>query len=106
MVDAGLIVVTAFISPFRSERDMARNLLEDDEFIETHIDTSLEVAEQRDVKGLYRKARRGELKNFTGIDSPYEPPLKPECVLNTTDLSADEAADKVILYMQNRGYIG
>jgi len=105
MVDAGLIVITAFISPFRSERDMARNLLEDGEFIETYIDTSLEVAEQRDVKGLYRKARRGELKNFTGIDSPYEPPLHPECLLNTTDLSPDEAAEKVILYMQDRGYI-
>jgi len=106
MVDAGLIVITAFISPFRSERDMARNLLEDGEFIETYIDTSLAVAEQRDVKGLYRKARRGELKNFTGIDSPYEPPLHPECLLNTTDLSPDEAADKVILYMRDRGYIG
>ena len=105
MVDAGLIVITAFISPFRSERDMARNLLEDEEFIETYIDTSLEVAEQRDVKGLYRKARRGELKNFTGIDSPYEPPLKPECVLNTTELSADQAAEQLVLYMRDRGYL-
>src|SRR5207253_1029146 len=78
MVDAGLIVLTAFISPFRSERAMARGLLGDGEFVEIYVDTPLEVAEQRDVKGLYRKARRGELANFTGIDSPYEAPEEPE----------------------------
>ncbi|WP_439510812.1 sulfate adenylyltransferase subunit CysN [Marinimicrobium koreense] len=105
MVDAGLIVITAFISPFRSERDMARNLLEANEFVEMYVDTPLEVAEQRDVKGLYRKARKGELKNFTGIDSPYEPPVNPECVLNTTDISADEAAERVIQFMADRGYL-
>jgi bifunctional enzyme CysN/CysC len=105
MVDAGLIVITAFISPFRSERDMARNLLEANEFVEVYVDTPLEVAEQRDVKGLYRKARKGELKNFTGIDSPYEPPVNPECVLNTTDISADEAAERVIQFMADRGYL-
>jgi bifunctional enzyme CysN/CysC len=79
MVDAGLIVLTAFISPFRAERDMARALLAEGEFIEVHVDTPLAVAEQRDVKGLYAKARRGELKNFTGIDSPYEAPERPSC---------------------------
>jgi len=105
MVDAGLIVITAFISPFRSERDMARNLLEANEFVEVYVNTPLEVAEQRDVKGLYRKARKGELKNFTGIDSPYEPPVNPECVLNTTDISADEAAERVIQFMADRGYL-
>ncbi len=105
MVDAGLIVITAFISPFRSERDMARNLLEANEFVEVYVDTPLEVAEQRGVKGLYRKARKGELKNFTGIDSPYEPPVNPECVLNTTDISADEAAERVIQFMADRGYL-
>ncbi len=105
MVDAGLIVITAFISPFRSERDMARHLLDANEFVEVHVDTPLEVAEKRDVKGLYRKARKGELKNFTGIDSPYEPPENPECVLNTTEMSADEAADRVIAFMVDRGYL-
>ncbi|MCP2936229.1 adenylyl-sulfate kinase, partial [Salmonella enterica subsp. enterica serovar Typhimurium] len=74
MVDAGLIVLTAFISPFRSERRMARGLLEDGEFIEIFVDTPIAVAEERDPKGLYKKARRGEIKNFTGIDSPYEAP--------------------------------
>ncbi|WP_027331210.1 sulfate adenylyltransferase subunit CysN [Marinimicrobium agarilyticum] len=105
MVDAGLIVITAFISPFRSERDMARSLLDANEFVEVYVDTPLEVAEQRDVKGLYRKARKGELKNFTGIDSPYEPPENPECVLNTTEMSAEEAADRVIAFMVDRGYL-
>jgi len=106
MVDAGLIVISAFISPFRSERDMARNLLESQEFIEVHVDTPLEVAEQRDVKGLYRKARKGQLKNFTGIDSPYEPPVNPECVLNTTEMSPEEAADQILAFMNDRGYLG
>ncbi|MCC4266224.1 adenylyl-sulfate kinase, partial [Oceanimonas baumannii] len=77
MVDAGLIVLTAFISPFRAERRLARELLEEGEFIEVHVDTPLNVAEERDVKGLYKKARRGELKNFTGIDSAYEQPENP-----------------------------
>lgn len=92
MVDAGLIVITAFISPFRAERAMARELFEEGQFIEVHVDTPLAVAEQRDVKGLYRKARQGELKNFTGIDSPYEAPEQPECTLNTANMSAEEAA--------------
>ncbi|MGD8177171.1 sulfate adenylyltransferase subunit CysN [Marinimicrobium sp. ARAG 43.8] len=105
MVDAGLIVITAFISPFRSERDMARGLLQPGEFMEVFVNTPLEVAEQRDVKGLYRKARRGELKNFTGIDSPYEAPLQPECTLNTVDITAEEAADRIVAFMTEKGYL-
>ena len=105
MVDAGLIVLTAFISPFRSERDMARRMLAEGEFIEVHVDTPLEVAEQRDVKGLYRKARRGELENFTGIDSPYEVPVNPELRVNTVDCSADAAADLVVAHLRDRGLI-
>jgi bifunctional enzyme CysN/CysC len=99
MTDAGLIVLTAFISPFRAERDMVRALVPAGDFIEVHVDTPLDVAERRDVKGLYKKARAGTLKNFTGIDSPYEPPETPEIVVNTTELSADEAAEVIIAYL-------
>ena len=106
MVDAGLIVLTAFISPFRAERRMARGLLEEGEFIEIHVDTPLAVAEKRDVKGLYAKARRGELKNFTGIDSPYEEPEAPELKVNTVELSAEAAADRVIEHLRAQGLIG
>ena len=105
MVDAGLIVLTAFISPFRAERSMARSLVEEGEFVEVFVDTPLEVAEQRDVKGLYKKARRGELKNFTGIDSPYEAPEEPEIQLDTTRLSLEAAADAVITTLRLRGVI-
>ncbi|MHA6963905.1 sulfate adenylyltransferase subunit CysN [Zobellella denitrificans] len=105
MVDAGLIVLTAFISPFRSERRMARELLAEGEFIEVHVDTPLAVAEERDVKGLYKKARRGELKNFTGIDSAYEQPENPEIRLDTTALSAEAAADEIIAALKHRGII-
>ncbi|MBL1376408.1 sulfate adenylyltransferase subunit CysN [Zobellella iuensis] len=105
MVDAGLIVLTAFISPFRSERRMARELLAEGEFIEVHVDTPLAVAEDRDVKGLYKKARRGELKNFTGIDSAYEQPENPEIRLDTTTLSAEAAADEIIAALKHRGII-
>ena len=105
MVDAGLIVLTAFISPFRAERSMARSLVEEGEFVEVFVDTPLEVAEQRDVKGLYKKARRGELKNFTGIDSPYEAPEQPEIRLDTTRLSLEAAADAVITTLRLRGVI-
>ena len=96
MTYAGLIVLTAFISPFRSERQMVREMMPDGEFIEIHIDTPLDVAEARDVKGLYKKARAGTLKNFTGIDSPYEAPDDPEIRIDTTALPADEAADKIV----------
>ena len=96
MTDAGLIVLVSFISPFRSERRMARDLMEEGEFLEVFVDTPLEVAEQRDPKGLYAKARRGELANFTGIDSPYEPPENPEVRLDTTALSPEEGAKLVV----------
>jgi len=96
MTDAGLIVITAFISPFRSEREMVRQMMQPGEFIEVHIDTPLADAEARDVKGLYKKARSGELKNFTGIDSPYEAPDDPEIRIDTTSLTADEAADEIV----------
>jgi bifunctional enzyme CysN/CysC len=96
MVDAGLVVLVSFISPFRSERRMARELVAGDEFIEVFVDTPLAVAEQRDPKGLYRKARRGELKNFTGVDSPYEVPESPEIRLDTTRLSPEDAAHAIL----------
>ncbi|TDO13889.1 MULTISPECIES: sulfate adenylyltransferase subunit CysN [Halomonas] len=102
MVDAGLIVLTAFISPFRSERDLARNLVEEHEFIEIFVDTPLEVAEERDTKGLYRKARRGELKNFTGIDSAYEAPMAPDLHIRTIDMSSEDAADAIIALLRER----
>ncbi|MGC4028003.1 MAG: sulfate adenylyltransferase subunit CysN [Steroidobacteraceae bacterium] len=103
MVDAGLIVLVSFISPFRAERRMARDLVGDGEFIEIHVDTSIEDAERRDPKGLYRKARRGELKNFTGIDSPYEPPENAEITLPTRDLTAEQAAERIIEYLDKTG---
>jgi bifunctional enzyme CysN/CysC len=105
MVDAGLIVLTAFISPFRAERRLARGLLGEGEFLEIFVDVPLEVAEARDAKGLYAKARRGELKNFTGIDSPYEPPESAELRLDTTALSPDVAAERVVALLRLRGMI-
>ena len=96
MADAGLIVIVSFISPFRSEREMARGLAEEGEFVEIFVDTPVEVCEARDPKGLYAKARRGDLVNFTGIDSPYEPPEKPELRIDTTNTSVDEAAERVL----------
>ena len=96
MVDAGLIVLTAFISPFRAEREMVRAMLPEGEFIEIYVDTPLEVAEARDVKGLYKKARSGQLANFTGIDSPYEAPEAPEIRVNTAEMTAEEAARYII----------
>jgi bifunctional enzyme CysN/CysC len=105
MVDAGLIVLVSFISPFRSERRMARSLLQVGEFLEIFVDTPLAAAEERDVKGLYKKARQGQLKNFTGIDSPYEAPENPEIRIDTTQLSAEEAALHILAEMQRRGLI-
>lgn len=96
MTDAGLIVLTAFISPFRAERDMVRAMMPEGEFVEIFVDTPLEVAEERDVKGLYKKARSGALKNFTGIDSPYEAPLNPEIRVNTVEMTAADAAEHII----------
>ncbi len=106
MVDAGLVVVTAFISPFRSEREMARRLVADGEFIEVFVDTPLAIVEQRDPKGLYRKARAGELKNFTGIDSPYEAPESPEVHIETTRQSIEDAAERIVAVLRERGLIG
>ncbi|MBK7252288.1 MAG: sulfate adenylyltransferase subunit CysN [Gammaproteobacteria bacterium] len=96
MVDAGLIVLVSFISPFRAERRMARELLEPGEFLEVFVDTPIAVAEKRDVKGLYKKARRGELKNFTGVDSPYEAPEHAEMRIDTLELSSEQAADRIV----------
>jgi len=105
MVDAGLITLSCFISPFRSERKMARERVEDDEFVEVFVDTPIEVAEARDAKGLYKKARAGEIKNFTGIDSPYEVPLSPEIHLKMDGQSAEDAATVVLEWLDNQGYI-
>ena len=105
MVDAGLIVIASFISPFRAERRGVRALVEDGEFVEVFVDTPLAVAEARDPKGLYEKARRGELKNFTGIDSPYEPPENAELHVDTSVLSAEQAADAVIAALERAGVL-
>jgi bifunctional enzyme CysN/CysC len=104
-VDAGLITIVSFISPFRAEREMARGLMGPDEFIEIFVDTPLEICEQRDPKGLYRKARRGELRNFTGLDSPYERPETPELILDALNERAEDLADHVITLLQQRGVL-
>lgn len=100
MADAGLIVIAAFISPFRADRQMARELMHAGEFVEVFVDVPLAVAEQRDPKGLYRRARRGEIRNFTGIDSPYEAPEVPEIHLDTTSMTAEEAAERVLAFLR------
>ena len=96
MVDAGLIVIVGLISPFKKERDWARSLFKDDQFKEIYISTSLQECEQRDVKGLYQKARRGEVKDFTGIDSPYEPPENSEVIIDTQDKSVSECVQLIL----------
>ena len=103
--DAGLIVLSAFISPFRADRQMVRDLVEEGEFIEIHMSTPLSVCEERDPKGLYKKARSGEIRNFTGIDSIYEIPDKPEITLDTADCDADASAEKVIAYLKQNHII-
>ena len=105
MVDAGLIVLVSFISPFRSEREFARSLFADGEFIEVFVDAPLGVAEARDPKGLYKKARSGRLPNFTGIDSPYEPPENPELRISTTDLRPEDGAATVIAELERRALL-
>jgi len=105
MVEAGLMVLVSFISPFRSERQMARNLMEDGEFIEVFVNTPLDVAEQRDVKGLYKKAREGKIKNFTGIDSPYEQPENAEIIVDTVESTPEQAVDQILAYLDERGYL-
>jgi len=104
-VDAGLITMVAFISPFRAEREIARELVGPDEFVEIFVDTPLEICEQRDPKGLYRKARRGELRNFTGLDSPYEPPESPELILDARSEPAEDLADHVIAFLRQHGML-
>ena len=104
-VDSGLIVLTAFISPFKSDRQIARSLVKYDEFIEVFIDTPLEVCEQRDPKGLYKKARDGAIKNFTGISSPYEAPEEPQIHIKTDEHSIQECVDIVINYLIKFGYV-
>ncbi|MGF6282784.1 sulfate adenylyltransferase subunit CysN [Pseudomonas silensiensis] len=105
MLDAGLITLVSFISPFRTERDMARSLMQEGEFCEVFVDTPLGVAEERDPKGLYKKARRGDLKNFTGIDSPYEAPENPELRIDTTSLSPEDAAERIVEHLRTMGIL-
>jgi bifunctional enzyme CysN/CysC len=104
MVDAGLIVLVSFISPFRAERQMARDLMGEREFVEVFVDTPISEAERRDVKGLYAKARAGELKNFTGVDSPYEAPEDPEIRIDTTRLSAEQAAEQIFAWLEGGAF--
>jgi len=104
-VDAGLIVMTAFISPFRTERKLARDVVENDEFIEVHMSTSLEVCEERDPKGLYKKARAGEIPHFTGIDSAYEVPEKPELVIDTGAHDIQTCTEQLVNYLTENRYI-
>lgn len=103
--DAGLIVMSAFISPFRSDRKMVRDLVEDKEFVEVYISTPLTTCEERDPKGLYKKARSGQIKNFTGIDSEYEAPESAEVMLNTAELDVNECVDRVITYLKQNEII-
>lgn len=105
MIDAGLLVMTAFISPFKADRDMVRNLVQDHEFIEIFMDTPIEECERRDPKGLYKKARKGEIKNFTGVDSSYESPKSPEVSINSVSLNIEECADQVINYLRENRII-
>ena len=105
MADAGLVVLSAFISPFRADRALVRELMEDGEFVEIHVDAPLAVCEARDPKGLYAKARAGVIRNFTGIDSPYEPPESPEIVVDTSTLSVDECVDELLAYLKRRGIL-
>jgi adenylylsulfate kinase len=104
-VDAGLIVLSAFISPFKSDRQIARSLVNYDEFLEVFIDTPLEICEQRDPKGLYKKAREGAIKDFTGIDSPYEAPQQPQIHIQTQGKSVQECVDTVFYYLVKYGYV-
>ena len=104
--DAGALVVSAFISPYRKDRDRIRGLMGEGEFVEVFVDTPLEVCEARDPKGLYKKARAGEISNFTGLDAPYEAPESPEVHLRTADLSVDEAATQVIRYLEHQNILG
>ncbi|MFA9452324.1 MAG: adenylyl-sulfate kinase [Candidatus Aminicenantaceae bacterium] len=103
--DAGVISMTAFISPYRQDRDKARSLLAEGSFVEIYVQVPLEVAEQRDPKGLYKKARAGEIKEFTGISAPYEEPSSPELVVDTGELDLEQSVDKVIRYLEDRDIV-
>ena len=100
MLDAGVVVLSAFISPFQSDRDQVRQIIGDDAYIEVFVDAPIELCEQRDVKGLYKKARAGEVKNFTGIDSPYEKPQHPDLVIETGSLSVEESIGKLLSFIE------
>jgi len=104
-VDSGAFVSTAFISPYREDRDMVRQLVQNGEFIEVYVNAPLEVCEERDPKGLYKKARAGEIKNFTGIDDPYEAPANAELIINTGEKTLEECAEEVMNYLEANGYI-
>ena len=104
-VDAGLIVMAAFISPYEKDRKSARSIVEDDEFVEIYIKCSLDVCEHRDIKGFYKKARKGIIKNFTGIDAPYEEPEHPEIIVETDKMTVEESVNKIMNYLEERGYI-
>jgi adenylylsulfate kinase len=104
--DAGVIVIASFISPYRRDRDAVRQSMQPGEFVEVYVEVSVEAAEKRDPKGLYKKARAGEIKGFTGIDDPYEPPEKPEIVIDTETTSPDAAAKRIVEYLEAAGVLG
>lgn len=104
-VDAGLIVMAAFISPYEKDRESVRSIVEDDEFVEIYVKCSLDVCERRDIKGFYKKARAGIIKNFTGIDDPYEEPEHPEIVVETDKMTVEKSVEKIMNYLEEKGYI-
>ena len=106
MVDAGLIVISAFISPFHNDRKMVKEMFAKDEFFEIFVDAPLELCEKRDPKGIYKKARRGEIKNFTGIDSPYEVPIDPDIHIKTDMISLKEAVKKILIFLEKNNIVG
>jgi adenylylsulfate kinase len=103
--EAGVVALTAFISPYRADRDQVRKIMADGDFVEVHVDCPVEVCEQRDVKGLYKKARAGEIKEFTGISAPYEAPTKPELTINTAGQSVEDSAKQILAYLEKQGVI-
>jgi len=103
--ETGVIVFTSFISPYRADRDAARALFDGGDFIEVHLDASVETCESRDPKGLYKKARAGEIPEFTGVSAPYEPPENPELVLDTSSLSVEQSVSRIIEYLEEKGYL-
>lgn len=104
-VDSGIIVLAAFVSPYQEDRNLVRKLVDPDEFIEVYIDCFIETCEERDPKGLYKKARSGEIKHFTGISDPYEPPVNPELVINSNDLTVEECVEQLYRYLLNNSYL-